>query len=181
MRINRSTSLFLSAAVALAIAAPATAGSGNSPHNSPGSQSDSVTHDCNDQGDTISLDGPTLLWPPNHKLVPITITMTDGGGGEVMFATTTRHNEIVDGEELAGSGDNTKEDYENIDAASGTGSASADHQIRAERSGQGDGRTYTITVDGSAGGDECSTTFSVVVPHDMRPSNREKPNNEQDA
>lgn len=175
--MRKSTSLFIASAVAVAVAAPATAGPGKSPHPSPGTQTDSVTVDCNDQGDTISLDGPTLIWPPNHKLVDVELTMTDADGGEVMFGTMSTHDEFLeDGTEMNGSG-NTAEDWMDVDGASGTGSATATLQVRAERSGQGDGRTYTVDVSGTAGGDECSTTFELLVPHDMRPSNRVKPDN----
>lgn len=179
--MKTTRSLALAAIVATAIAAPAAAGPDRNPNGAPGSQSDMVTHDCNEEGDTISLDGPTLLWPPNHKLVPITITMTDADGGEVVFGTTTTHDEMMeDGTEMNGSG-NTAEDAVDIEMAMGTGSATADTQVRAERSGRGDGRAYTIDVTGQAGGDECSTSFTVFVPHDMRPSNRQKPDNSQDG
>ena len=164
----------LSAAVALAVAAPAVA---NGPHTPPGSQSDSVTHTCNPQGDTISLAGPTLLWPPNHKLVPIGLSMDDAQGGDSTFGTVTTHDETLDGTEMNGSG-NTAEDAVEVEAATGD-PAEAEIKIRAERSGQGNGRVYTIEVSGTAGTDACSTTFEVLVPHDMRPSNRVKPDNEQ--
>jgi hypothetical protein len=59
--------------------------------------------------------------------------------------------------------------------ASGTGSATAALQLRAERSGKGDGRTYTINWDVDWGnGDKCSSSdsgqapFIITVPHDMR-------------
>ena len=45
------------------------------------------------------------------------------------------------------------------------------HDLRSERSGRGDGRTYTITAIATFDGDECSTMFEVEVPHDMRSSN----------
>lgn len=171
MRINRS--IMLSAAMALAVAAPSIA---DSPHPKPGSQSDNVEVPCNDQGDTVELDGDTLLWPPNHKMVTQLITMHDSGEGQVTFGTTSTHDETVDGEEMNGSG-NTAEDSADIDGASGQGSATGELQTRAERSGQGDGREYTVDVMGTAGGDDCTAQFTILVPHDMRPSNRVKPDN----
>lgn len=177
MRI--SSSIMLSAVAALAVAAPSIAGS---PHPAPGSQSDSVTHICNEEsGDTIALNGPTLLWPPNHKMVPIEITMTDvdQDAAPVEFGTTSRHNEVAeDGTEMNGSG-NTATDSADIDAATGEDVAVGTLEIRSERSGRGDGRVYTVDVAGMAGDDECSTTFTILVPHDMRPDNRVKPDNEQ--
>ncbi len=181
MRTNRS--ILLSAVAAFAIAAPAAAGPGNSPHPKPGSQSDLVTVDCNttsEPADTITLDGPTLLWPPNHKLVDISIVMTDGDDGEnapVEFVTTSSHDEIAeDGTEMNGSG-NTDVDTVDADASGDMGQAEGTVQVRAERSGRGDGREYFVTVDGMAGDDECTADFTILVPHDMRPSNRVKPNN----
>lgn len=180
MRTTRSTSLALAAAVAVAVAAPAVAGNGG-PHPAPGAQSDDVTVECNDDGDLVNLDGPTLLWPPNHKLVDIEITMINADEGDasnqVTFSTMSTHDEIAeDGTEMNGSG-NTAEDTVDIDTASGEGEASGTLQVRAERSGRGDGREYTVNVDGMAGDDECSAEFTILVPHDMRPSNRVKPDN----
>lgn len=170
MRIQRS--IMLSSALALAVAAPSIA---DSPHPAPGSQSDSVVIECNDQGDTVALDGPTLLWPPNHKMVDITITMDDAQGSTSEFVTTSTHDEIIDGEEMNGSG-NTPEDAADADVAA-SDPAVGTVSIRSERSGQGDGRVYTISVDGMAGSDECNHDFFIVVPHDMRPENRVKPDN----
>lgn len=174
MRPTRS--LLLAGALALAVAAPAAAGKGG-PHPAPGSQSDDVTVPCNDQGDTVTLAGDTLLWPPNHKMVTQQITMTDDGEGNVTFGTTSTHDEIAeDGTEMNGSG-NTAEDSADIDGATGQGSATGELETRAERSGRGDGREYTVDVIGEAGGDECTAQFTILVPHDMRPSNRVKPDN----
>lgn len=177
--MRTKSSLILAATLAAVVAAPAAAGPGNSDAAKvrPGSQSDVVTEVCNDEsGDTITLDGPTLIWPPNHKLVDVAITMTDvDDEGEVMFGTMSSHDEIMeDGTEMNGSG-NTAEDAVDVDGASGSPSATATLQVRAERSGQGDGRVYTVEVSGTAGDDDCSSTFELLVPHDMRPSNRVKP------
>ena len=49
-----------------------------------------------------------------------------------------------------------------IDAANGT----VDLQLRAERSGKGDGRTYTILLTAKDdAGNETSTTVEVIAPH----------------
>jgi endo-1,4-beta-xylanase len=52
----------------------------------------------------------------------------------------------------------------------GPGDASQDHLLRAERSGTGDGRVYTIDVDAKfdAGANDCQAEFKVYVPHDLR-------------
>jgi hypothetical protein len=57
--------------------------------------------------------------------------------------------------------------------AAGTGSATAALQLRAERYGKGDGRTYTINWTAMFGQKKCSssdsdqTPFVIEVPHDM--------------
>ena len=50
--------------------------------------------------------------------------------------------------------------------ALGVGSSSA--QVRAERSGTGDGRVYEIGFSAVAGGETCSGTVQVGVPHDKQ-------------
>ena len=60
--------------------------------------------------------------------------------------------------------------------SSGTGSTTSALQLRAERSGKGEGRTYTInwTATFDNGSKSCSSTdegqtpFTITVPHDMR-------------
>jgi hypothetical protein len=42
-------------------------------------------------------------------------------------------------------------------------------EIRSERSGRGDGRTYTLTATAQFNVvQECTWSVDVVVPHDMR-------------
>ncbi|HSE54908.1 MAG TPA: hypothetical protein VLB03_04205 [Nocardioidaceae bacterium] len=54
--------------------------------------------------------------------------------------------------------------------AAGDPTAVVPFQLRSERSGKGEGRTYDITADATFdnGLKECSWTIQVVVPHDMR-------------
>jgi hypothetical protein len=98
-----------------------------------------------------------LLWPPNHKLVAIGINgVTDANGGAPAITVT----KIWQDEPTMadGSGDTP------IDAAIVNGSA----QVRAERSGEGDGRIYQIffTATDSTGG-SCTGSVTVGVPHDQ--------------
>ena len=157
----------LTAALVLALPASALADSAKS----------TETRTCNEYGDQISFTGSRTLWPPNHKYRTFTITATAGGPtasmDEVMFSSLVTSDEVVNGEELNGSGNTAVDASPNPATASGTGSASADQAIRSERSGRGDGRTYTVTVNASfglLGARTCSEEFTVVVPHDQRKS-----------
>jgi len=105
----------------------------------------------------------TFLWPPNHRMVPITIAVraSDNGGGAPSIGATVASNEPVDG---LGDGD-TAPDWTNptIDA-----SGNISLQLRAERAGTGNGRTYTVSVTATdAAGNSTTVPVDVVVPHDM--------------
>jgi len=103
---------------------------------------------------------PSLLWPPNHKMVAVTVAVSVS---DICDPSASCHiSAITSDEPVNGGGDgNTSPDWVI------TGPLTAD--LRAERSGQGDGRVYTLTVqcgDGS-GNDSTGQTF-VFVPHDRR-------------
>jgi hypothetical protein len=105
---------------------------------------------------------PATLWPPNHKFVPVTVTLqvTDNcstvTGRIVGVASDEPENGLGDG--------NTAPDW------IVTGPLGV--LLRSERSGLGDGRTYTITVEASdvAGNTSVSST-TVFVPHDQGTDN----------
>lgn len=85
------------------------------------------------------------------------------GGETLKFTDRTKEETFeVDHHQLTGDGSgNTTFD------AIGVGAASA--QVRAERSGQGDGRVYRIAFDAFDGkGGQCSGNVKVEVPHDNR-------------
>jgi uncharacterized repeat protein (TIGR01451 family) len=103
----------------------------------------------------VSAD-PSVLWPPNHQFVSVTIdySVSDNCGPLTNVLSVTS-NEPPDAK---GDG-NTEPDFKVVDAQ---------HVLlRAERSGRGNGRIYTITVTStdSAGGSSQSST-TVTVPHD---------------
>jgi hypothetical protein len=92
-----------------------------------------------------------VLWPPNGKLVPITIVGLIGG----VSVTVTG---VTQDEPTNANGDgNTSPD------AVLQGSSVL---VRAERSGNGDGRVYRISFVGrDAIGASCSGAVTVGVPH----------------
>lgn len=97
------------------------------------------------------------IWPPNHKMVPITIAAdaTDNTGVTSLKVISITSNEAEDGH---GDG-HTDVDY----AITGDLSVS----LRAERAGKGADRVYTITVEATdAYGNSSTSTCTVTVPHD---------------
>jgi hypothetical protein len=103
------------------------------------------------------LASPNIIWPPNHKLVPVRlrVRVEDTCGSATWRIVEVRSNEAEDAQ---GSG-NTAPDWEIRD----------DHRVlvRAERSGQGSGRVYRITVEATDdSGNSSFRNVRVFVPHD---------------
>ena len=101
---------------------------------------------------------PNDLWPPNHKMVQVTVATTATDNCDPSPACVI--SSVSSNEPINGLGDgNTTPDWVI------TGDLTVD--IRAERSGNGDGRIYTIEVTCT---DECgnssTATAGVTVPHD---------------
>ncbi|HET6348899.1 MAG TPA: FlgD immunoglobulin-like domain containing protein [Candidatus Krumholzibacteria bacterium] len=113
----------------------------------------------------VTLD-KTVLWPPDHKFVTVcaTVTTSDNSGTEPAFTLVS----ITSSEPVNGHGDgHTSPDIQNADY----GTADRCFDLRAERSGNGDGRIYSIVysaMDGS--GNAVYDTVEVRVPHDMSAS-----------
>jgi len=104
---------------------------------------------------------PSRIWPPNHKMVHVvaTVNVVECGPYTVSLESVTS-NEPDNG---LGDGD-TSGDIQGV----ATGTADYGFDLRAERSGGGNGRVYTIVyrvVD--AGGLATIKTARVVVPHDQ--------------
>jgi len=118
----------------------------------------------NCKGATVQLLGPNSLWPPNHKMVTETLQLSGAVPGERLDSMASSS----EAPDALGSG-HTLTDYSppaDHQSADSTGKATSVYQLRAERAGPGNGRTYTITymVDD---GVRCSGHFDVTVPHDM--------------
>ena len=103
---------------------------------------------------------PDALWPPNHKMVGIELQVTvtdDRDASPTWSLESVASNEPVNG---LGDGD-TEPDW--IIGADGHSL-----QLRAERSGTGDGRTYTITCRATdAAGNATTATCTVRAAHDQ--------------
>ena len=104
-----------------------------------------------------------VIWPPNHTFVPVMIwgVTTDPSLGSVSINININIDAIHQDEpvDALGSG-NTAPDGKGI----GTSTA----YVRAERSGPGTGRLYSIDFTASDGmGDTCSGVVQVQVPHDQ--------------
>ncbi len=100
---------------------------------------------------------PNILWPPNNKLVPLTLSVTvnDSLSGSVGFTLVSVNSNQPD----SGQGD--------IQGFV-TGTASTIGQIRAQRLGSGTGRLYTFAYSGAdKAGNTASCTTSAMVPHNQ--------------
>jgi Tol biopolymer transport system component len=116
---------------------------------------------------SLSL-SPDILQPPNHKMVLITptITVSDScdSAPEVLLTSITMNE-----------GDETNTYDPDYDSNEGDGNtfndihvdANGNIYLRAERSGKGTGRIYTITYTVTdASGNSASAIATVTVPHD---------------
>ncbi len=100
---------------------------------------------------------PTILWPPNKQMVNVTINAnaTDNSGSLTLSAAVASNEPV----------DQLNPDWIQpvIDQASGIITL----QLRADRSGNGPGRTYTVTVFAAdASGNIANVAVPVIVPHD---------------
>jgi len=109
---------------------------------------------------------PKTLWPPNHELVPVSIT---AAATDICDAATNckvvsvNSNEPVLG---SGSGD-TSPDWIINDPGPKVSPAKLGVLLRAERMGGGTGRAYTISVSCSdAAGNTRLGQTTVTVVHD---------------
>jgi hypothetical protein len=97
---------------------------------------------------------PAVLWPPNHKLVPIALGQaTDACDPNPAIVCDVTSNEPPDS-----TGDGT--------TASDIVWDQGQLYLRAERKGNGSGRVYTITCTSTdSSGNQTTQTATVRVPH----------------
>ncbi|HEU4521304.1 MAG TPA: hypothetical protein VFT12_04825, partial [Thermoanaerobaculia bacterium] len=108
---------------------------------------------------------PAVLWPPNQRLVPVQVAVIaeDALSGPDAFVLMSAISSEPDGgvadHDLPG-------DILGFDV----GTPDTSGHLRAERSGSGSGRTYTITYEGAdKAGNSATCSATVRVPHDQRP------------
>ena len=102
---------------------------------------------------------PSVFWPPNHKLVPITVGVSVS---DICDASASCHIlSVTSNEPINGTGDgNTTPDWVI------TGPLTL--ELRAERAGNGSGRLYTIAVGCTDGfGNNSTKSVTLSVAHDQ--------------
>ena len=104
-----------------------------------------------------------ILWPPNHEMVNVAISAlaSDNSGSAVTLNATVTSNEPAEGLDTGDIGPDWTEPVINQT----TGMIYT--QLRAERSGSGSGRIYTITITATDSSGNVSTAkVEILVPHD---------------
>jgi hypothetical protein len=145
LAVSAGALLALPLSVSALILAPPPTGGGGSGSSSP--------PDCSQATPSVSV-----IWPPNHKMVPVQINgITDPNGLQVTVSITG-----IMQDEPVESGD----DGHKLVDGNGVGTPTA--FVRAERSRHGTGRIYFISftaTDTSAL--SCSNTVEVYVPREI--------------
>jgi hypothetical protein len=103
---------------------------------------------------------PSTLWPPNHKMVPVTIT--NSTSDDCNEETVCKVIEVWSNEPVNGLGDGDKTpDWEITDNLA--------VNLRAERAGGGTGRVYTmIILCEDTAGNSATKEVTVTVSHDQK-------------
>jgi hypothetical protein len=112
---------------------------------------------------TVTL-SESVLWSPDHKLVEIEAIIDVS---DICDASPTVELVSITSDEP----DNDKADGNTVDDIQGAAVGTDDRvfEVRAERSGQGSGRTYTIVYEASDGsGNTTQRQVAVFVPHDQQ-------------
>jgi len=101
---------------------------------------------------------PAVLWTPNHQFVPIIVMGVTDPDGDAVTITVTG---ATQDEPVNAKGDGNT----SPDAVIEAGAAS----VRAERSGNGNGRVYQVSFKAEDGkGSSCTGAVTVGVPHSMK-------------
>lgn len=95
---------------------------------------------------TVSA-SPSVLWPPNHELVSVTISYAVTSPLPATCSLSVSSNE-------PGSGESNVVDANHV-------------LLRAERNGNGTGRIYTVAVNCTSAAGSANGATTVTVPHDQ--------------
>jgi hypothetical protein len=119
-------------------------------------------------GQPTVLANASSLWPPNHKMRDVKVTMSASDNCSANGAPTCRVVSITSNEPVNNDGSadgNTEVDWEIPTNPEG---AEVWIKLRAERSGNGDGRVYTIHVECTdAAGNKSQSSTTVTVAHNI--------------
>ena len=95
---------------------------------------------------------PDVLWPPNGRLVPVTLSGATDAAGDALAVRIT---EVAHDEGAAGPDSVITPDSPTV-------------ELRATRAGTGGGRSYVVQFAAEDEQAQCTGAVSVVVPHDRR-------------
>jgi len=132
-------------------------------HDQADSNGDGVGDACTSPEISVSVT-PNVIWPPDHRMVTVRayVVATALSGPPIVKLSSITYDERDNGQ---GDGE-TRWDVQNAS----WGTEDYEFLLRAERSGTGDGRTYTVTYSATTtNGSNVTTTASaiVVVSHDQ--------------
>lgn len=106
---------------------------------------------------------PSTLWPPNHDMVPIFVDMAISD--DCIIANYRLLGVVSDEPETGCGSGNQSPDIQGVEA----GQPDVEFEVRAERCGTGDGRTYTATYEvDDKSGNSTIVSATITVPHDKR-------------
>jgi len=117
-----------------------------------------------------------ILWPPNHRMVDIAIAAnaSDNSGCAVTLGATVTSNEP----EYGLRGGDTGPDWTEPVIDQDTGMIYL--QLRAERSGRGKGRRYTVIITATdCSGNVSTAKVKIRVPHDKDNDDRKREDREE--
>ena len=135
--------------------------SSSTPDPDPNNDSSTATVTASNPPPTITnaTADPSVLWPPNHRMVNVTVSYDVTDNCPVPFGSCTLS--VTSNEPVLGHGSgHTFPDWIVVD----------DHHVllRSEREGGGNGRIYTITITCTdSGGNSSTEQVEVTVPHDQ--------------
>lgn len=123
-----------------------------------------------DEAPTLAPEvNPSVLWPPNNKLVPVVVTphAKDNSGAPLIVEASVETSEPV---KIVGRAKKEKNKW-NVPVYNNDGTIT--FNLPAQRLGKNKGRVYLITVTATDQSDNSSSaTIEVNVPHDQRTKKR---------